>query len=39
MTYNYATMRLGHEITMNLLYGPMVKCRRSQIFGFIGFVT
>ena len=39
MTYNYAAMRLGHEIAMNVLYGPMVKYRRSQIFKLIGFVT
>ena len=38
-TYNYVTIRLGPGITMNLLYGPMVKYRRSQIFELIGFVT
>ena len=39
MTYNYVTIRLGHGITMNLLYGPMIKYRISLLLELVGFVT
>ena len=39
MTYNYVTIRLGPGITMNLLYGPMIKYRVSLLLELVGFVT
>ena len=39
MTYNYVTIRLGPGITMNLLYGPMIKYRISLLLELVGFVT
>ena len=37
--YNYVTIRLGPGITMNLLYGPMIKYRVSLLLELVGFVT
>ena len=39
MTYNYVTIRLRPGITMNLLYGPMIKYRISLLLELVGFVT
>ena len=38
-TYNYVTIRLGPGITMNLLYGSMIKYRISLLLELVGFVT
>ena len=38
-TYNYVTIRLGPGITMNLLFGSMLKYRVSLLLELVGFVT